>query len=42
MKNNMKELGNLEDLQDYLVKLRKIQEDIPSLRGIWSEITDSE
>ena len=42
MENNIEELGNSKDLQSYLVNSRKIQEDIPYLKEIWSEITNSE
>ena len=41
MENNIEELGNLKDLQNYLANSRKIQ-DIPYLREIWSDITNSE
>ena len=41
MKNNIEELGNLKDLQNYLANSRKIQE-VPYLRKNWLEITYSE
>ena len=42
MENNIKELGNRNDLQGYLIKSRKIQEDVPHLRKDWLEVSDSE
>ncbi len=40
-KFNVKELGQIEDLQNYLRNSRKIQ-DVPHLMENWLEITDSE
>ena len=41
-KFNVNELGQIEDLQSYLAKFRKIQEDVPYLRKTWLEIVKYE